>query len=127
MPKNLVHCQSCRALLNSDLNDQHVAAPGYVPLKEISRMVDVVPAGYYISCPRCTRQLRVSRKYTGERVQCKLCSAPFRLDYANPGLMRSAFFARCPHCSEELRAAPKYLGVHVACKHCGGQIRFVQA
>jgi uncharacterized protein (DUF983 family) len=126
MPKNLVHCQRCRTLLNTDLKESRVMRPGYMPLREIARLVDVVPSGYYIACPRCTRELRVSRKYTGERVQCKLCAAPFRLDYENAGLVRSAFFARCPHCSEELRAAQKYLGMNVACKHCGGAIRFLQ-
>jgi len=127
MPKNLVHCQKCRTLLNPDLNEQRVHVPGFIPLKEISTLVDVEPMGYFVACPRCTRELRVSRRYTGEHVRCKLCSAPFLLDYENPRLVRSAFFARCPHCSEELRAAGKYLGLNVACKYCGGHIRFVQA
>jgi hypothetical protein len=125
MPKNLVHCRTCRALLNDDLDPDSVEIPEFISLKEIASMVEVELDGYYVACPHCKRELRVGSKYVDEKVQCKFCDSLFAMDFANPTLKMKAFYSTCPHCKEELRAAPKYMGMKVACKHCGGKIHFV--
>lgn len=126
MPENLIHCQSCRTLLNSDLESDSVEIPQFIPLQEISAMVEVDPVGYFVACPHCKQELRINKKYLGENVQCKLCDKRFVLDRGSPQFKPAAFYASCPHCKEELRASHKYMGTKVACKHCGGQITFVE-
>lgn len=126
MPENLIHCYNCRALLNNDLESDSVEIPRFIPLQEIAVMLDVAPAGYYIACPRCDKELRVSRKYVGEKVLCKHCSGSFSLDISHGKVDVLAYYAPCPACSQELRASKKYLGQKVACKHCTGQLRFVE-
>lgn len=125
MPPKLIHCQVCRALLNPELESDSVEVPAFVPLREISAMVDVELRGYYVLCPICGRELRINRKYAGKPVACKHCNGRFTLDIEGPEVEVRAFYASCPHCQAELRAAPKYLGERVACKHCNGQIQFV--
>lgn len=85
-------------------------------------MVETELSGYYVLCPDCDRELRINRKYKGERVKCNFCSGQFVLDTKSPRVKLNAFYTKCPHCSDELRAAPKYAGTKVACKHCGGKI-----
>jgi len=125
MPKNLIHCQRCRALLNEELDKSSVEIPEFIPLQEIDSMAQIFPVGYHVVCPHCTRELRINRKYSGQEVQCKLCHGQFRFDLSKPDVAVPAFFADCPHCNEELRVARKYLGMKVACKLCGGKIHFV--
>lgn len=125
MPAALVHCQSCRALLNPDLQADSVEIPEFVPLQEIATMIEVEPRGHYVACPQCQDELRISAKYLGCGVQCKFCGCKFTHDYPSPRL--KAFYARCPHCESEIRAAMKYLGMKVACKHCGGHLHCVVA
>jgi hypothetical protein len=125
MPVNVVHCQNCRTLLNTDLEPDSIEIPEFIPLQEIVSMVEVELGGYYVGCPHCKRELRVGSKYVDENVQCKFCDSQFTMDFSNPKLKMAAFFAECPHCKEELRADPKYLGMKVACKRCGGKIHFV--
>ena len=124
MPENLIHCQTCRALLNPDLHKSSVVIPEFIPLQEIASMIEVKPAGYHVECPTCNRELRINRKYVGQGVQCKFCEGRFRLDTTE--LKTNAFYTDCPHCSEELRIAQKYLGMKVACKLCSGKIHFVK-
>lgn len=126
MPENMIHCRTCRALLNPDLEPDTVEIPPFIPLQEIESMIDAEAAGYYVGCPSCERELRINRKYLGERVQCKFCSAPFLFDLHLPRLVVPAFYVDCPHCGEELRVASKYGGAKVACKHCAGKIHLVE-
>ena len=51
MPANLVHCQTCRAILNEDLESDSIEIPRYIPLQEIATMIEVDPLGYYVGCP----------------------------------------------------------------------------
>lgn len=125
MPANLVHCQFCRALLNPDLYRSDVEIPQFFELKEISSMVEIEVAGYFVACPHCQKELRINRKYAGAAVACKFCRGHFRLDLADPRIKTKAFFAYCGHCDKELRAAPKYLGMKVACKFCMGAVQIV--
>ena len=125
MPAKVVHCQYCRALLNPELESDSVEIPVFVPLREISAMIEVEHRGYYTSCPICQKELRINKKYVGSQVQCKHCSGEFPLDFSRPDIEVKAIYANCPHCEKELRAAPKYLGMKVGCKHCQGQIHFV--
>lgn len=125
MPENLIHCFNCRTLLNSDLESDSVEIPKFIPLQEISVMVDVPPAGYFVGCPHCDKELRIKRKYVGENVLCKHCDGSFVLDFRRPNVAMLAFFAPCPACGQELRASSKYFGKKVVCKHCGGHLNFV--
>jgi hypothetical protein len=109
MPAALVHCFNCRTLLNPDLQEDSVEIPAFVPLEEIEAMSEVEAAGYYVGCPKCHQELRVARKYVGQRVQCKFCKVPFALDLSDRAAQVQAFFAECPECHEELRAAAKYM------------------
>ena len=125
MPENLIHCFTCRTLLNNDLESDSVEIPKFMPLQEISVMVDVPPRGYFVGCPDCGKELRINRKYIGQNVMCKHCDASFDFEVASGRLHVVAFFAACPACEEELRASPKYLGKKVMCKHCNGHLKFV--
>lgn len=120
MPERLIHCQTCRALLNPELQADSVQIPEFIPLQEIETMVDLVPRGNYIRCGKCSKELRIHNKYMGQKVQCKFCSSPFIYDKA---IERIATYGVCPHCKEEIRAAMKYVGMRVACKHCDGKIQ----
>ena len=126
MPAQLIHCMSCRALLNTDLEQDSVEIPAFVPLQEISCIIDLEPEGYYVGCPHCQRELRIHGKYVGQHVQCKFCRKPFEFAADGNRLARIAFYTDCPHCRKEIRAAQKYLGAKVACKFCDGAIHFVQ-
>ena len=125
MPPNQVRCRNCRTLLNDDLKPDSVEVPEFVPLQEVESMVEVSPAGYYILCPHCDKELRINRKYVGQGVSCKHCAGSFRFDLSSPQVRPVAFYSDCPHCEEELRVAIKYLGMKVACKLCSGKIHFV--
>ncbi len=120
MPERLIHCQSCRALLNPQLKTDSVQLPEFIPLREIESMVDLIPKGNYVLCSSCKKELRIHNKYIGQKVQCKFCKTPFSYDEA---VEVTALYGKCPHCEEEIRAALKYQGVKVACKHCNGKIQ----
>ncbi len=127
MPENLIHCQTCRALLNEELDADSVEIPEFIPLAEITTMVEVKAKGYYVECPHCTQELRINSKYLGMRVSCKICRAQYDLKIDSPNLIVKAFFADCPECGEELRVAQKYMDQKVACKYCQARIHFVSS
>lgn len=125
MPEKLVHCQNCRALLNSDLQVEPVRVPEFFALREIGTMLEVEPRGFFIHCPGCRKELRISRRYLGEMVGCRFCQEAFRFELGAVPASSFAFYATCPHCEKELRASGKYLGQRVACKHCSGQLQML--
>ena len=125
MPANLVHCQFCRALLNSDLHRSDVEIPAFFELQEVDNLMDAEVAGYFVLCPHCERELRINKKYSGSGVACKFCSGQFKLDVGNPRIKTKAFYMGCPHCTRELRVASKYLGMKVACKFCTGHVQIL--
>ena len=122
MPRNLIHCRSCRALLNQDLTIGSIEVPEFIPLREISSMVEIEPSGFYVACPQCRQELRINRKYLSQHVECKFCRKTFFLHLLIEGLDLAAFYTTCPHCTEELRIAAKYMGTKVSCKLCGGHL-----
>jgi hypothetical protein len=125
MPPLMVHCRTCRRLLNDDLEEDTVVEPTFVPLKELTTVMIAEPRGVYEQCPACGRELRISRKYAGHVVRCKHCAAGFTLsNEITPRIGRRAYYSDCPHCRRELRVGTKYLGQQVACKFCGGQMKF---
>ena len=126
MPPALIHCQSCRALLNPELETDSVEIPAFMPLQEIETMVEVAPTGHYISCPICSKELRIHGKYRGLHVACKFCSGNFEYETQSGNVAVQAMYSSCPHCSQEIRAATKYLGMKVCCKHCNGKIHLVK-
>jgi len=123
MPESLIHCISCRTLLNSDLDEDSVEIPAFVPLQEIESNVDLAPRGYYIQCPECRRELRVNRKLAGASVQCNSCRGKFTFDISR--VVPIGYYADCPHCKQRLRMSRKYAGLKVACKFCSGRIRLL--
>jgi hypothetical protein len=123
MPARVIRCATCRALLNSDLAIKPIIPPEFVPLPEISATTDVPLKGVYVSCPACTRELRVGSQFIGQRVQCRFCDHEFDL---NRDVMPvEAGYAQCPHCTQELRAAKRFFGVKVSCRFCQGSIRLI--
>ena len=126
MPPNMIHCRECRALLNAELERDSVEIPAFIPLQELDAMVEIEPIGMFVSCPKCSQELKVNKKYLGQRVQCKFCTADFRLDPTLPSLAQSDVYSKCPHCEQELRFARKYVGIRVACRFCAGKINIVE-
>lgn len=119
MPANLVHCQSCRALLNSELTEDSVEIPKFVPLREIDPSQIVPPQGHYVECPGCQEELRINAKYKNVNVACRFCDHSFTYDNT---ITVKALYSNCPHCNKELRAAAKYAGLSVACRFCSGPL-----
>jgi len=124
MPPRVVHCQTCRVLLNSELSEDSVEIPIFVPLPEIAVVSQATPRGHYVQCPGCQEELRIHSKYRGHNVQCKHCQTPFTYSETVTVL---ALYTPCPHCESELRAHVRYIGQKVACKFCGGHIELVAA
>jgi len=119
MPARLVHCRSCRAMLNSELTEDSIVIPDFFMLPEVTDLKSAASRGCYIPCPGCSEELRIHNKYRGQRVQCKHCNRPF---VYGPQIPVHATYMPCPHCEQEIRAAVKYLGSKVACLHCSGHI-----
>ena len=119
MPANLVHCQSCRALLNSELTEDSVEIPQFVPLKEIDPAQIVSARGHYVKCPGCEDELRIHAKYRNKNVACRQCHQSFTYDSS---VKVMALYSNCPHCEKELRAAFKYAGESVHCRFCSGSL-----
>jgi hypothetical protein len=122
MPARVVHCRTCRALLNTELKEDSIEMPVFVPLPEIDVIAAALPKGHYVLCPGCQQELRIHSKYKGMKVQCKHCQQTFTY---NTSVVVTAFYTPCPHCSSELRAATKYVGQKVVCKHCNGHIQLM--
>lgn len=125
MPARLVHCRSCRALLNADLEEDSVEIPQFVPMQELDCRVEMTPRGFYLHCPRCQEELRINAKYSGEMVGCKHCNGQFLIDLTNPTLNIRGYYGDCPHCTKELRIGKKYAGIEVACKFCDGKLKLI--
>ncbi|MFO1020711.1 MAG: zinc ribbon domain-containing protein [Planctomycetales bacterium] len=125
MPENLIHCMSCRALLNPELEEDSVEVPSFFELQELSCMIELKARGFFIKCPKCSRELRINRKYAGETVSCKHCNGKFEFDPQQEKTAPVAYYGDCPHCQKELRLGKRYAGMKVACKFCHGKIEFV--
>jgi len=119
MPANLIHCQSCRALLNTELTEDSVEIPQFVPLQEIDPTRIVSARGHFVACPGCSNELRVNRKYRNRKVVCRYCQQKFTYDNS---VTIKAIYADCPNCTEELRASTKYTGQSVSCRFCSGPL-----
>lgn len=126
MPPNMIHCRACRMLLNQELEKDSVEIPRFVPLQEVESLVEITPVGLFVDCASCHQELKINRKYLGQRVQCKFCSADFRLDPNSPAALEADSYAQCPHCEETLRFAKKYLGFKVACRFCQGKVHILK-
>jgi len=125
MPENMIHCRNCRSLLNPDLSGDSVEIPTFIPLQEIPTMAELHPAGFFIQCPSCTKELKINKRFIGQNVACNHCAQTFTVDLNHPKVVTVAFYADCPHCSQRLRMATKYAGMRVACKFCQGQIEII--
>ena len=68
MPASLIRCASCRALLNQELSPRESFAPEFVPLQEVETVIDTPIAGYFVTCPRCQKELRINGRYAGQNV-----------------------------------------------------------
>lgn len=119
MPANVVHCISCRTLLNAELSEDSVEIPAFITLPEIQEMKTATARGHYIRCGGCSEELRINSKYLGATVQCRHCAFSFKY---NDAVARIAMYTNCPHCSEEIRASMQYVGQKVACRFCQGPL-----
>lgn len=126
MPPNMIHCRTCRQLLNPELERDSVEVPAFFPLQEVESLVELTPAGLFVDCTSCHKELKINRKYLGQRVQCKFCAVDFRLDPANKEVAQADSYAPCPHCGETLRFSYKYLDSKVACRFCGGKVHILR-
>ena len=120
MPANLVHCATCRAMLNSELTENPIEVPEFIPLPEIMEMKTAVARGHYVRCGGCQEELRINAKYQGAAVQCRHCNHTFQY---NSDVPKVAMYTTCPHCSEEIRANMSYVGQNVACRFCNGPLK----
>lgn len=120
VPANVVHCIKCRKLLNSELKEDSVEIPAYVPLPELEEMKNAKARGHYVRCSGCGEELRINSKYVGATVQCRHCNHTFNY---NDEVEQIAMYTNCPHCSDEIRASMKYSGQQVACRLCKGAIQ----
>lgn len=121
MPANVVHCMTCRAMLNSALSDDTIEVPQFVPLREIGEEeAKAVACGHYVRCGGCSEELRINAKYLGASVQCRHCEHTFTYDDSS---QKIAMFSNCPHCEKEIRAGIKYVGHTVACRFCNGVLK----
>ena len=66
----------------------------------------VPPVGHYIECPHCQLELRINRRFLGQRVCCKFCNGLFLHDLNDPGIRVVAVYTTCPHCAEDIRDDP---------------------
>lgn len=119
VPANVVHCIKCRRLLNSELTEDSVEVPAYIPLPELQEMKTAKARGHYVRCNGCSEELRINAKYVGATVQCRHCEHTFSY---NGQVEQIALYTNCPHCSDEIRASMKYSGQKVACRFCKGAI-----
>ena len=126
MPQNMIHCRTCRQLLNLELEKDSVEVPTFFPLQEVESVVEIIPVGLFVECTKCHQELKINRKYLGQRVQCKFCSADFKLDPTSNAVMGADSYSQCPHCQEQLRYSSKYVGSKVACRFCGGKVHIVK-
>jgi len=122
----MIHCRECRQLLNPELTKSSVEMPTFEPLRELDCMAEVEHAGFYCECPKCQRELKIAKKYLGERVQCKHCQAALLLDPMSPLILKADVYAKCPHCTQQLRFDPKYMGMKVACRFCQGKLQILK-
>ena len=53
MPARLVHCRSCRAMLNSELTEDSIVIPDFFMLPEVTDLKSAASRGCYIPCPGC--------------------------------------------------------------------------
>ena len=127
MPAAMLRCRTCRTMLNTDLEYSSVEVPAFVPLPELDSMADIEPLGIFFPCPKCEKELKIARKYFGERVACKFCAFDFRLDPALPAVKQADVYSKCPLCSKDLQFDPKYIGQKVACRFCGGKLQIQPA
>jgi uncharacterized protein (DUF983 family) len=125
MPERLIHCRTCRTLLNTDLEPDSVEIPQFMPLQEIESVPQLPVRGYYTVCPQCSRELRINRRFTGKKVTCKHCTGEFVLDFNDPNIEKVGVYVNCPKCAERLRMSLKYLGIKVACKACQCQLTVI--
>lgn len=124
-PARVVHCRNCRTLLNSDLEEDSVEIPQFIPMQELDCKVEMEPRGAYLLCPHCHQELRINTKYLGEIVSCKHCDGRFQVDLTTPAIEVRGYYGDCPHCTQELRISKKYVGVEVACKFCSGKLKLI--
>lgn len=143
MPANLVTCQTCRALLNTDLQQNFVDIPEFIPLRELpssesgqgyfpqdsdsalqtaTRVVKTKPLGVFAGCPGCAEELKIPAQLLGARVQCNHCRHAFSLDRQTELRQVTAVYVDCPHCAKRVRANTKYANQDVQCNHCSGEL-----
>lgn len=118
--EKVIHCVSCRTLLNPDLDSPDVDLPVFEPLKELKSPIEFSPTSYTFACPHCARKLHALASNRGRRGTCKSCNGRIEVELSKVEV--SSFNGICPHCDVSLQNPGKYAGRVVACKSCDAQI-----
>lgn len=143
MPPNLITCQTCRAMLNSELKVSVVDIPDFIPLQELDecdleksdtaiiaqsskpvglQVLLIEPRGVYYKCPGCNQELKIPKQFMGAKVQCNHCSHNFQMDLQNEPARVAATYVDCPYCQQRIRASKKMNNHNVQCLHCQGAL-----
>ena len=77
-----------------------------------------------VHCPECQASYELSEELAGRKVQCRSCSAKFRVAPAGsnppaaPSSESTTIATRCPRCLADYQLKPKYAGKTVRCRDC---------
>jgi hypothetical protein len=125
MPARLVRCRDCRTLLNNDLEPAQIEIPQFQPMQVLDSFVELPPRGFYVACPECGRELKISRNDHGKGVRCASCGDAFEFRLCDERLAKLGFYVNCPCCHRQLRMSPEDAGERVGCMYCQESIRIV--
>lgn len=144
MPPNLITCQTCRALLNTDLQVSFVDIPEFVPLREISAGTTIceqqsessdsgvhtaveprsaTAKGIFIQCPGCREELKVPVQYVNSSVLCNHCNHQFAPAEKGHQSRLLAYYADCPHCRKRMRKTVGEVKGGCLCEACGNGVK----
>ena len=141
MPPNLITCQTCRAMLNSDLKLNIVDVPDFIPLQEIDpcdlddsdtaiipadppaaklKVLQIEARGIYFLCAGCHQELKIPKQFMKSKIQCKHCSHDFKIKLQDDINRIVATYVNCPHCEQRIRASKNLTNRNIQCEHCHG-------
>ena len=112
MPANVVHCMTCRALLNTELTEDSVEIPAFVPLPEIREMKTAKARGHFVRCGGCQESSESTRNTWGR--QCSVGTATTVLNTTKmsnvlrcmpPALIAPRKFVQAPSLSDRMSPA----------------------
>ncbi len=121
MPPNLITCQTCRAMLNTDLQPVLVDVPKFIPLRELTpeeaarvASEDNTENGSHSSAsPMTPFAVPQGTASAGPSVSAGTPTARNTRRIQGKGL-----YVSCPGCQQELKISAQFLDERVQCKFC---------